>query len=276
MFSKNFLISTLRPSFEQRFSSFLKLTGFRTRHQRALSLQDVYDSVYGTLRKSYRCEYVYKNIIAEQLLLNKHPLHEACLFTEMLTRDSRADAVIVNGTTTCYEIKTELDSLFRVQRQVEANKKVFDRLYIVTYPAFVDRIEKSVERRVGIISLDDNLNLTTVRESYSNLGDLSPEYIFSQLRANEVVETIEIEFGKQPKVQLTNFQQYYYALFASLPISVIHGHFVRILVGRRCKTGIQEDATRATLSLKSIFLSHDFSRKRSALIFERLRTLRFN
>ena len=75
------------------------------------SLKSLLDDLYQLLLAHYRCEYVYKNSVATSLFLNGHNPKDAYLTSEFRSAQSRADVVILNGTSTIYEIKTEYDSL---------------------------------------------------------------------------------------------------------------------------------------------------------------------
>ena len=74
-------------------------------------LSNWFDFFYNLLFSSYRCEYVYKNAIATKLYLGgHHSLQHSLLTNELRIGQSRADVVILNGTSTVYEIKSEYDS----------------------------------------------------------------------------------------------------------------------------------------------------------------------
>lgn len=91
------------------------------------SLRDWFDFFYSLLIKQYPCEYVYKNAIATELYLTgRHSLNESLLTSEFRSGKSRADVVIVNGTTTVYEVKSEFDSLKRLEGQLLDFKNIFD------------------------------------------------------------------------------------------------------------------------------------------------------
>lgn len=46
---------------------------------------------------------------------------------------SKADSVVLNGTSTVYEIKTEFDNLSRLPQQLTDYSKVFDHINVVTH-----------------------------------------------------------------------------------------------------------------------------------------------
>ena len=72
-----------------------------------LSVVDVFEQTYKQLSKCYRHEYYFKNTIANKRLLGSHSLNTATMLSEFRVGRNIADCVILNGQSTCYEIKTE-------------------------------------------------------------------------------------------------------------------------------------------------------------------------
>jgi hypothetical protein len=72
--------------------------------------------------------------------LDTHVVHEMPLFSGFV----RVDVAVVNGELSGFEIKSDCDTLARLDRQVRAYRKVFDRLTVVT----TDRHAKHVQARV--------------------------------------------------------------------------------------------------------------------------------
>ena len=91
-----------------------------------------YDTIFKRLLREYRYEYIYKNAVAKKILLGKHNLNTAFMLTEFRADDCKADTVILNGTSYVYEIKTEMDSFDRLDRQISAYRKVFDYITVIS------------------------------------------------------------------------------------------------------------------------------------------------
>lgn len=193
------------------------------------SLAEVFELAYSELLAHYRCEYVYKNEIAAQLLLERHSLEESALFTEFRVDTSKADVVIVNGTSNVYEIKTELDSFDRLSSQIAAYRKAFDFIHIVTHPSLVDKAIDAVDDLVGIIAMQDDHSLVTVREPKSNKQNAEPVCIFNSLRKEEYAAIVNEEFGFIPDVPNTQFYNECLALFRELTAAKAHDGMVQAL-----------------------------------------------
>jgi len=71
-------------------------------------------------REGYRHEYVYKAALTQKIFLGRHSLQTASMLSEFRVGQCKADLVILNGTSTVYEVKSERDSLDRLERQVAA------------------------------------------------------------------------------------------------------------------------------------------------------------
>ena len=97
-------------------------------------LRKWFDFLYNLLFEKYRCEYVYKNILVNQLYMRgEHIPQNSTLISELrVCHHNKADIVIINGKSTVYEIKSKYDSLNRLESQIATYKKVFDRIYVVT------------------------------------------------------------------------------------------------------------------------------------------------
>ncbi len=70
---------------------------------RNITLKDFFETSYKELLKNYRNEYVFKNAIAQKILIGRHSVKSSLLFTEFRVETSKADVVIFNGTSHVYE-----------------------------------------------------------------------------------------------------------------------------------------------------------------------------
>ena len=70
--------------------------------------------VYRFMSKAYRNEYFYQNTLLNKLLLGKHSINTTTALTQVPIRRSKADFILINGKAVVYEIKTELDTLERL------------------------------------------------------------------------------------------------------------------------------------------------------------------
>src|SRR5258708_1033220 len=69
-----------------------------------------FESAFKLLRREgYRDEYIYKAALTHKVLLGTHSLQTASMLNEFRVGECKADLVILNGTSTAYEVKSERD-----------------------------------------------------------------------------------------------------------------------------------------------------------------------
>lgn len=155
------------------------------------SLADFFNAAYQALTKHYRSEYVYKNELVSRVVFGRHSPRTTSFQTEFRVGSSIADAVVFNGTSTVYEVKTELDGLQRLQDQLAAYRSVFDRIFVVTHETGVDAVLRAAPSAVGVLQLTRRGSLKGVRESRANAQNVSPLAIFNTLRRYEYLDILE-------------------------------------------------------------------------------------
>jgi hypothetical protein len=170
----------------------------RIKTPRSLKLRDLFEFCYTKLSVDYRAEYLYKNEIASRLVFGKHSPRTTSFQTEFRVGKSVADAVMFNGTSTAFEIKTELDNLKRLTPQLADYRRVFDRIYIVVPASGVGAVIEQTESPVGVLSLGSRGSLSVAREAKSNLGSVSPDAIFNSLRRSEYLEVLKQYLDWEP------------------------------------------------------------------------------
>lgn len=225
------------------------------------TLFDFFDRVYDLLFKNYRSEYCYKNTIVRRHLLGKHSLKTSFVLTEFRAGNCKADLVLLNGTSTVYEIKSEFDSPARLQRQLTAYKKVFDRINIITTRNFYEKVKDTIEDHVGIMILKDNEYISDLKKSKSIKHNLSPEDIFNTLKREEYLTINRKYFGRIPKVPNTQIYKVSKELFCQLSPEVAHDEMVNTLKIRGNSTELKSFINDSPNSLKAISISQQLSDK---------------
>ena len=163
-----------------------------------ISVAEFYNAIFKRLIREYRHEYIFKNAIAEKILLGRHNLNTAFMLTEFPVDDCKADAVVLNGTSHVYEIKSEMDSFDRLDRQLAAYHKMFDFITVITTERLYKSVEDRVPAEVGIMVLADGgyrFRKKPFREAISNKGNVDPVVIFNALQRREYLKVIKITFG---------------------------------------------------------------------------------
>jgi uncharacterized protein (UPF0305 family) len=171
-----------------------------------MKVKNVLENAYGYLAKNYRNEYLYKNTIINNILLGRHNLRTATMLNEFKVGSSIADTVILNGTSTVYEIKTELDTADKLQKQIEDYRKVFAKVYIVTHHTLSSKyLPFLTDSTVGLLSLSGRFNLTTIKEADEDYSMINNETIMRSLRKDEYSQIITQVAGALPNVNNIRF-----------------------------------------------------------------------
>ena len=188
--------------------------------------------------RAYRTEGVYKNAIANQLLIQRHSLASTALLSELKAGRSVADCVIVNGSATAYEIKTELDSPARLRRQLEDYQGAFRKVYLVTHRSLVKPyLDLLADSPVGVIALQANGVLRTRRRAQQYEAALSVDTMFKTLRKSEYTRIAEAISGETIDVPATAHFRTCLEVSRSISPLVYSGLFEGELRGRRARAG---------------------------------------
>lgn len=92
----------------------------------------------------------------------------------LLREGARADVVLVNGIYHCFEIKSELDTLSRLENQLVAYKKYFDMVTVVCTSTHLPKIIENYSQDVGILLAEysgDSITFSEIRECTRFIGD---------------------------------------------------------------------------------------------------------
>lgn len=184
---------------------------------------EFFDVIYKAFKNSYKCEYYYLNEIFINEILKNHDAEHSVL-TELCVNKSQADLVVINGTTTIYEIKTELDNLSRLSGQLNDYVQVFDKVYVVTYRELIDKLTILLDSdrkysQVGIYILNDECKLELQKSSGSHLEFLNKQLMFEALTRREF-ECLDKNYEKAKSI------------FANYSIEDAHEYFRNSLFHR--------------------------------------------
>lgn len=137
----------------------------------------------------------------KQLLVNHFIEEDAIAAFEMKTNESRLDFLRINGYSISYEVKSGIDSLQKLNRQVEGYRQLFEYNYIVIDRIHLNKARQIIPDAFGII-IAENDELKYKRNARKN-GQLEPETQLSLFKQAELKK-----FFKAPKeVVLKNYSK---------------------------------------------------------------------
>ncbi len=88
---------------------------------------------------------------------------------------ARIDVAVINGKIHGYEIKSEVDTLNRLENQMHYYNASLEKISIVVNPKHTDKVIKKIPNWWGIIEVDTQENIAEIREAkknnYLNISD---------------------------------------------------------------------------------------------------------
>lgn len=225
-----------------------------------VTVGDYYKYIYNTLLSCYRNEYVYKNLIINKRLLGRHNLNTATVLNEFKIGKSIADLVLLNGVSVVYEIKTELDNLYRIESQIADYRKVFEHIYIVTHISLAEKYANMLDETIGLLALTENNTLKTIREATKNVEHFDSSIMIKCLRKSEYSNIIMSYFGSVPNTTPVKYYSACKELFAKIPCDELHRMMLVELKKRTIKEKDKFTSNDITPpELKYLFWNLDFN-----------------
>jgi hypothetical protein len=267
IFGASLLNSILKEDYEAKLQSLLQHCGLQVEDW---TLVNAFNAAYSYLAQYYRCEYVYKNEIANQLLLARHQYNSATLLRELASDQSIADIVIVNGHTVAYEVKTELDNFDRLASQTTAYRSLYDSLYVVTHARAISTLEQRLTPEIGLMVLDEQAQIHEVRAAAIRPDLFEPAKAVLTLRQSELVKALEKRTGKFPRMGTASVLTYCHTLYLSLSREEARQVFYEALKSRRPAEHQYQLIVDCEKSLKMMLLGRDLPRRLCSQVRQRL------
>lgn len=238
------------------FRRLLEQTDLLERVDLRATVGETFDSAFEILKiVGCRDEYIYRAAISHKVLMGTHSLRTASMLTEFRAGKCKADLVILNGTATVYEIKSERDSLARLANQVENYKRVFAKVNVIASEGHIQGVLATVPDDVGVMCLSKRYQITTVREAVDCPGRVCPVTVFESLRMAEGAAILRAMGVTVPKVPNTQQHAAMRELFAALDPATLHLEMVQTLKRTRNLAPLSELVDRLPESLQAAALS---------------------
>jgi hypothetical protein len=197
------------------------------------SLRSVIATIFALLRKHYRSDYVYRTAILNKIFLGRHSPNTTMLLPEFRVLRNKADIVMLNGTSTVFEIKSNLDNLSRLSAQIKSYSRVFDKMYVVTDETQIRQVQSVVPDNVGIIVLTKLFTLRYEKQASPNKRSIDIPSVVDALRLPELIALTESICGATPKAtNVTIVKLCLHALEKYRPED-IHAAMLKILMKRK-------------------------------------------
>lgn len=235
------------------------------------TLTDFFGEAYQQLTKTLRSEYVFKNAIAERILLGRHTLNTAAMLTEFRAGTNKADAVILNGTSTVYEIKSERDKLCRLEGQLDSYLRIFDKVVVVADECHRNELLEILPRSVGLMILSSRYQFSSIREPRSNIENLDLSVMFESLQRAEYLQILSDCRGWNAHgIPNGIIHEVARREFVTLPIGMAHAGFVEVLRSRAFRQNRGWFIHAVPESLKAMAVSLSLKRNEQCQILDAL------
>lgn len=256
-----FTPSTLKPLLSENASDALQNLIEAIQIELTLSpdcpLSETINKAYDMLRREgNRTDYVYRNAIIDKVVVGKHSINTATPIHEFRVGSSLADLVVLNGTSTVYEIKSERDTFKRLASQIINYSKVFERTYVVTSATKLRSLEHELPEHVGIITLSRDYTLQTVREASTNWELIDPVAISRTMTITEACAALEHLGLTVPNVPNMLIRRAIDDAFRRIETRSCSQAFISTLTNSRKPPITQAEITKVPRPLRSFVLSH--------------------
>lgn len=195
-------------------------------------LADAFEAAHARLLSDYPSEYAFKNEIVSKIIIGKHSPSTASALLEQPMGSSVADLLILNGTSTVYEVKTDLDSFTRLPAQLTDYSRHAEYVYVVVSEHRAKSVEHLASGTAGILALRRRGSLSVVRPAKSNLANLLHVDLFRLLRTGEAKSLILKQTGHKSVAASGFVRDEMYEIFTKLPRNQAHAATVEQLKER--------------------------------------------
>ena len=236
-------------------------------------LSETINKTYNILRREgNRTDYVYRNAIIDKVVVGKHSINTATPIQEFRVGSSLAELVVLYGTSTVYEIKSERDTFKRLASQIINYSKVFERTYVVTSTTKLRSLEHELPDHVGVITLSRGYTLQTVRKATTNWDLIDPIAISRAMTIPEACTALEHLGLPVPNVPNMFIRRALDETFKRLGAQICSRAFISTVKISRKPSVTQANITRVPRPLRSFAVSHLQNADELTMTLQRLRT----
>lgn len=273
LFSSGVIREMARWGKSPMFARLMNEASFFTNNHSFKLVRDVFDNALSVLKKrDNRHEYVYKSALAQNILLGIHSLNTASMLTEFRVGKCKADVVILNGTASVYEIKSERDSLTRLENQVHSYRDVFAKVYVIAGENHANAVLDIVPSDVGILQLSNRHTISRIREASDQPERTNVGVIFDSIRLKEAKEILTRNGISIPSVPNTQLYGVLREKFLSLSPEIAHRGMVQVLKRTRNLLSLAEVINQIPESLQSAVLAISLKKTEQSRLLEAVNT----
>jgi hypothetical protein len=235
------------------------------------TLGSAFDRAFEVLGRDYRNEYYFKSQLVSKIVFGRHSPRTSSALIELPMGKSCADMMIINGTSTIYEIKTDFDDFSRLTGQLADYCTRADRVNVVVSEAKASAAERSLSESIGVIAVRKRGQLTTVREGISHLWQIDTDQLFQLLRTNEAARIVQRTHRYEATGPSGLAWPLMRELFSELPVEVAHRETLIELRSRGQVACRLTSTPTFPASLRCLAYAAELSTRGSERLLDRLR-----
>jgi hypothetical protein len=255
-FSSTVIKELARRGKSPTLARLIRESGLLPQDQPSETIAEFLDDAFRLLKqRQHRHEYIYKAAITKKILLGTHSLQTASMITEFRVGECKADVVILNGTAAVYEIKSERDSLSRLEKQIDCYMKVFATTNVIVGENHLDDVLAMVPNEVGVLKLSGKYHISSIREARDDAARTCSRSIFDAMTLNEAAAILADNDIEVPLVPNTQRHKVLREAFIVLPPEVAHRGMVKALKHSRNLLSLQSLLDELPESLHSASIS---------------------
>lgn len=205
LFSSSVLKELARKGKSPLFARLIYESRLLDHLNRSNQICDCFESAFAFMKhRKFRHEYIYKAALTQKVLLGTHSLQTASMLSEFRVGQCKADIVILNGTGTVYEIKSERDTLSRLERQLDAYMKVFAQVNVIVGENHLDAVLSETPNEVGVLMLSDRYQISSMRDGVNDPSRTCSGAIFDSINLHEarsILTELDIVIPDVPNTQ---------------------------------------------------------------------------
>lgn len=201
-------------------------------NKRGSTYLKVLKDAYKILQKSYQNEYIIKNEFLNQSLIRQIGDRQSVIFNEMRLGDATADLVIFNGVSRVFEIKTILDKEYRLSKQLEVYKEIFNEVYVIVPKENVMQYMK-YDNKVAIISYDSDISNFIVEREPTKSINININILMNVLHSKEYLDITYKYYEEVPKLNAFNQFEICKSLISNIPPKELNCLFIEAMKNRK-------------------------------------------
>ena len=240
--------------------------------RRGSSYLEVLKEAYKLLQKNYQNEYIVKNEFLNQRLIKKIGNRNSVIFNEMRLGDATADLAIFNGISRVFEIKTILDKEYRLSRQLEVYKGIFNEVYVIVPQENIKKYMK-YDDSVAIISYDVDMSEFNVERKAIENTEVDINILMNILHSKEYIDITNKYYTEVPEINAFNQFEICKSLISKIPPKDLNGFFIEAMKNRKIHNSFFKKINN---EFNQVCLSLNFKEKERKELIEKLKNNKVN